>query len=136
MTRFLKDKMTLKTNMMVWEPMATIKGLVSCVICLDERLWPSMTSTNTNVLFSIITNLYCHTSSLSIKHVDMPESKSVWASIITSLLHFTMIGTKKHGVGSGDKLGPFSLHDASSSNLTFLIETKHVYFPTLLVVDW
>jgi hypothetical protein len=36
---------------------------------------------------------------LSIKHVDVLESRSAWASITTSLLHLTMIGTNKHGVG-------------------------------------
>jgi hypothetical protein len=45
-----------------------------------------------------------------------------------------MIGTKEHGVGFDDKLGPFSLHDASRSNLMVPIETLHVYFPTPLIV--
>jgi hypothetical protein len=59
-----------------------------------------MTSTHIGVFFSIKTNLYYRTSSLSIKHVDVLESINSWTSIITSLLHLTMIGTKKHGVGS------------------------------------
>jgi hypothetical protein len=46
--------------------------LVSWVIGLDEKLRPSMTSTNINVFFPIRTNLYCHTSSLSINRVDVP----------------------------------------------------------------
>ncbi len=61
------------------------------------------------------------TSSLSIKHVDAPNPKSVWASIVTSLLHLTMISTKKYGVASKDRLGRFSLHDASRFSLTVLI---------------
>jgi hypothetical protein len=110
--------MTLKTTLLVWELEVTFNGLVSCVIGHDERFRPpSMTSTGTSVLFSTRTNLYCHVSSLSIKHVDVLESRSAWACIITSLLHFTMISTKKHGVGFEDRLGPFSLHDASRSNL-------------------
>jgi hypothetical protein len=44
--------------------------LVSCVISFNEKLWPSMTSIGTSVLFSIKTNLYCCTNSLSMKHVD------------------------------------------------------------------
>jgi hypothetical protein len=83
--------------------------LVSCVIGLDERFRPSMTSTNIGLLFSTRVDLYCHTSFLSIKHADVLESKSVWTSIIISLLHLTMISTKKHGVGSENKMGPFSL---------------------------
>jgi hypothetical protein len=47
-----------------------------------------------------------------------------------------MIGTNKHGVGFKDMLRPFSLYDASRSNLMVLIEIGHVCFPTLLVVDW
>jgi hypothetical protein len=69
--------MTLKITLMVWEPMVTSNGLVPWVIGLDEKLQPSMTSTNINVFFSIRTNLYCHTSSLSIKHVGAPESRNV-----------------------------------------------------------
>jgi hypothetical protein len=43
-----------------------------------------------------------------------------------SLLHLIMDGTRKHGDGPKDKLGPFSLHDMSRSNVTILIETKHL----------
>jgi hypothetical protein len=77
------------------------------VINLDEIFRPSMTSTDINVLFSITTNLYFHISSLSMKHVDELKSRNVGASIVTSLLHLTMISTKKHGVRF-DRLGPFS----------------------------
>jgi hypothetical protein len=45
-----------------------------------------------------------------------------------------MIGTNKHGVGSENKLGPFSLHDASRSNLVVFTKIGHVCFPTPLVV--
>jgi hypothetical protein len=88
-----------------------------------------MTSTSINVLFSIRANLYCHISSLSTKYADELESKNVGASIVTSLLHLTMIGSKKHGARF-DRLGPLSLHDASRSNLVVLIEIKHVCFLT------
>jgi len=47
-----------------------------------------------------------------------------------------MIGAKKYGVEVEDRLGPFSLHDASRSNLVIIIETRHAHFPTPLVVNW
>jgi hypothetical protein len=94
-----------------------------------------MTSIGIGVFFSNKANLYCQSNSLSIKHVDALQSKSVWAFIITSLLHLTMICTKKYGVGSKDKLGPFSLHDASRSSLAIPVEIRHVRFLTPLVVD-
>jgi hypothetical protein len=94
-----------------------------------------MTSTSTNVLFFTKANLYCHTNSLSIKHVNALDSRSAWASIVTSLLHLTMIGTKKHCDGSKDRLRPFSLHDTSRSSLMIVTETLHAHFPIPLVVD-
>ncbi len=48
----------------------------------------------------------------------------------------TIINTKKHGAGSENRLGPFSLHDASRSNLIVHTEIGHVHFLILLVVDW
>jgi len=80
--------------------MVTSNALVSCVIGLDEKLQSSITSTSINVFFSTKVNLYYHSSSLSMKHVDVLESRSAWVSIVTSLLHFIMIGTKKYGVRS------------------------------------
>jgi hypothetical protein len=128
--------MTLKTTLLVWEPMVTYNGLVSCVIGLDEKLWPLMTSIDSNMFFSTKANLYCHVKSLSIRHADVLKSKNVWASIITSLLHLTMIATKKHGDGFEHKFGPFSLHGASRSNFMVPIKTIHAHFLTLLVVDY
>jgi hypothetical protein len=71
-TWFLGHEMTLMTTLLVWEPMATSNGLVSCVIGFDERLRPSMTLISIGVLFSIEANLYCCTNSFYIKHVDAP----------------------------------------------------------------
>jgi hypothetical protein len=116
--------------------MVTSNGLVSCVTSLDKKLQPSMTSTGICVHFSTRANLYCHTISLSIKHANVLELRSVWASIVTSLLNLTTINTKKHGVGSKDRLGPLLVHDASKSNLVILIETRHVHFLTPFIVDW
>jgi hypothetical protein len=115
MTWFLRDEMTLKITLLVWEPMVTLNDSVSCMINLDERFQPSTISTGTSVFFSTRTNSYFCTNSLSIKHVHALKSRSAWTSIVMSLLHLTMIGTKKHGVGSKNRLGPFSLHDASRS---------------------
>jgi hypothetical protein len=66
--------------------------------------------------------------------LDLPKSKNIWASIIISLLHLTMIGNKKNGVGFENRLGPFSLHDALRFNLAVLIETRHVHFLNPLIV--
>jgi hypothetical protein len=46
-----------------------------------------------------------------------------------------MIGTKKHGVGFKDRLGPLSSYDPSRSCLMDPIEIGHVHFLILLVVD-
>jgi hypothetical protein len=136
MIGFLENKMTLKTTLPLWEPMVTCNGLVSCVIGLDQRLQPSLISTGIGMFFFTKANLYCHISSLSIKHVDAPKLRSVWASIVTSLLHLTMIGSKKHGIGFKDKMGPFSLHDASRFNLAIPTKTEHACFLTAMVVGW
>jgi len=53
MTRFLRNEMTLKTILLVWELMVTFNGLVSCVIGLDEKLQPSMISISIGVVFSL-----------------------------------------------------------------------------------
>jgi hypothetical protein len=65
----------------------------------------------------------------------MPKSISVQTFIVTSLIHLTMIGTKKHGVGFEDKLRPFSLHDALRCTSWPPTNTRHVHFTTPLVVD-
>jgi hypothetical protein len=69
------------------------------------------------------------------KHVDVLELRNVWASIVISLSHLTMIGTNKHVVGFENRLGSFSLHDASRSSLMVLTKSIHVCFLTPLVVD-
>jgi hypothetical protein len=65
------------------------------------------------------------------KHGDAPKLRSVWASVVTSLLHLTMISTNKHGVGFEDRLKPFSLYDASRSSLAILTKIGHAHFLTL-----
>jgi hypothetical protein len=95
-----------------------------------------MTSIDTNILFSTKANLYCHINYLFIRHADALKSKSAWVSIITSLLHLTMIGIKKHGDGFEDKFGPISLHGASRFNFAIPTKTIHACFLTPLVVDY
>jgi hypothetical protein len=91
---------------------------------LDERLQTSMISTGIDLChFPIKTNLYYCTISLLMKHINALESRNAWAYTITSLFHLTMIGTKKHGVKSKERQGPFSLHDASTSKFMVSIKT-------------
>ncbi len=135
MTIFLINEMTLKTTLLMWKPMVTFNALVSCAIGPNDKLWPSMTLIKTNVFFSTKANLYCCTNFLLMKHVDVLELRCVWASIVISLSHLTMIGTNKHVAGFENRLGPFSLHDASRSSLTILTKTRHVHFLIPLVVD-
>ncbi len=82
MIGFLKDEMTLKTTLLVWKPMVNLpsNGLVSYVT--SERFRPSMTSTGPGVLLSIKANLYCYTTSMSIKYVNALKSRSVWVSMV------------------------------------------------------
>ncbi len=127
--------MTLKITLLVWESIVTSNGSVSCLIGHDERFQPLMISTSIGVFFSTKANLYCHTNYFSIRHVDVPQSRCSQASIVISLLHLTMIGIKRHGIGSKNRIGPFSLHDASTSSLTVPIEIGHVHFLTFLIVD-
>ncbi len=54
---------------------------------------------------------------------------------MTSLLHLRMIGTKKHGAGFEDRLGPYSLHDASRFSLVVPTKIGHARFSTPLVMD-
>jgi hypothetical protein len=77
MTKKFRNEMTLKTTLLMCEEMVTSDALVSCVTYPNERIQPSMTSTNTSVPFSTRTNLYCRTNSLSIKHVYVLKSKNV-----------------------------------------------------------
>jgi hypothetical protein len=70
------------------------------------------------------------------KHVDALKSTSVWASIVTTILHLTMIGIKKHGVGSKDMFEPISLDNALRFSFMVLTETRHAHFSIALVADW
>jgi len=99
MIEFFKDEMTLNMTLIECDSMVISNILVSCVIGPEEKLWPSMISTPTNVTFFTKTNLCCYTNSLSTKHIDSPKSNNAWIFIIVDLLHLTMTNNKKLGVG-------------------------------------
>jgi len=105
--RFIEDEMTLKTILLLCDPIVIVNALVSCITSPKKRFQPSITSTATSVVFSTNTRLCCHTNSLLMKHVDAPESITVWVRIVVGLPPLIMMGNKKQGVGYGDKVGPF-----------------------------
>jgi hypothetical protein len=111
--------------------MVIFNTLVSCIIGLEKRFWPSITSIAIGVIFFTKGSFSCHTNSLSMKHVNAPKSSSALVFIVTDLLHLIMIGNKKQGVGFEDRLGPFWSHDASRSNFTIPINTRRLCFPNL-----
>ncbi len=136
MIGFVGDEMTLKTTLLLCDPIIIINVLVSCVISFEERLWPSITSTTNGVIFSTNARLCCHTNSLLMKHVDAPKSKSVWVHIIIDLLHLIMMGNKKQGVGFENKVGLFWMHDVSRFSVTVPIKTICFCFPSFLALGW
>jgi hypothetical protein len=77
MIGFVGDEMTLKTTLLLFDPIITINVLVSWVIGLEKRFRPSITWTTTDVAFSTNVKLCCCTNPLSMKHVDALESKNV-----------------------------------------------------------
>jgi hypothetical protein len=136
--RFVGDEMTLKATLFVCVLIVISKTLVSCVTCLEERLWPSMTSMGTSVLF-FMKIILCHCiSSMSVKHVDTPESNNALVSIIMGLLYLIVISNKKQSVRSKSKLGPFWAHDASKSSFVIFIKTRRPRFLSLQEVacEW
>jgi hypothetical protein len=51
MIGFVGDEITLKTTLLVCVPILIFKALVSCIIGLEERLQPLMTSMATSMFF-------------------------------------------------------------------------------------
>ncbi len=131
MVGFAREEMTLKTTLLVCDPMVISNSLVSCIIGFEKRFRPSITSTTIDVVFFTKGNLSCHTNSLSMKHVNAPKSSNVLVFIVVDLLHLIMIGNKKQSVGFENRLGLFWLHDASRSNFTIPINNRHLCFPNL-----
>jgi len=95
MIRFVDGEMTLKTTLLLCDPIVIVNTLVSCVMDPKERFQPSMTLTTTGVAFSTNTKLCCCTNSLSMKHADALESKNVWVRTIMDLPPLIMMGNKK-----------------------------------------
>ncbi len=72
MIGFVRDEMTLKTTLLLCDPIVTVNTLVSCVKGPKERFWPSIILITIGVAFSTNAKLCCHTHSLSMKYVDAP----------------------------------------------------------------
>jgi hypothetical protein len=107
MIRFVRNEMTLKTTLLLCDPIITINVLVSHVTGLKERFRPSIISIATSVTFSTTAKLCCCTNTLSLKHVDAPESRSVWVHTIVDLTRLIVMGNKKQDVGFKNKARPF-----------------------------
>jgi hypothetical protein len=107
MLGFVGNEMTLKTTLLLCDPIVTVNALVSCIIGLEESFQPSITSTATGVAFSTNAKLCCRTNSLLMKHANALESKSAWVCIVVDLSPLIMMGNKKQGVGSKDKVRSF-----------------------------
>jgi len=107
MTGFVEDEMTLKITLLLCDPIVTINVLGSCIIGFEKRFQPSIILIATCVAFSTNAKLCCHTNSLSLKHVDAFELRSVWVRTIVDLPPLIMMGNKKQGAGFKDKVGLF-----------------------------
>jgi hypothetical protein len=107
MMGFVEDEMTLKTILLLCDPIITINALVSCITGLEERFQPSIILTAISVTFSTNIKLCYHMNPLSMKHADAPESRSVWVCIVMDLPPLIMLGNKKQGVGFKNNVGSF-----------------------------
>jgi len=105
MIRFVRNEMTLKTTLLLYDLIITINTLGSCVTTHEERLWTSIILTATSITFSTNTKLCYHTNFLLMKHVDAPESKNAWVCIVMDLPPLIVMGNEKQVVGPKDKVG-------------------------------
>ncbi len=134
MIRFVEDEMTLKTTLLLCDPIVTINALVSCVTCLEERFWPSIILIDNGVVFFTNAKLCYRTNSLSMKHVDALKSRSAWVHMVVDLPPLTTMGNKKQDVGSKNKARLFRMHDASRSSFMSPIEIGCLRFPSLMAL--
>jgi hypothetical protein len=95
MIRFVRYEMTLKTILLLYDPIVIINDLISCIIGFEKRFQPSIISTANGVTFSTNAKLCCHTNSLLMKHANALESKSAWVCIVMDLPPLIMMGNKK-----------------------------------------
>jgi hypothetical protein len=107
MIRFVRNEMKLKTTLLLCDPIIIVNVLVSHVIGFEQRFQPSIISIATSVAFSTNAKLCCCTNSLSLKHVDAPESRSVWVHTIVDLTPLIVMGNKKQDVGFKNKASLF-----------------------------
>jgi len=64
MIRFVGDEMTLKITLLICDPMMVSNALVSCNICPEKIVQPSMILTSIGVAFFTNVDLCCRTKSL------------------------------------------------------------------------
>jgi hypothetical protein len=95
MIRFVRDEMTLKTILLLCDPIVTVNALVSCVTSFEKMFQPLITSTATSVVFSTNVKLCYHTNSLLMKHANALVSRSDWVCTIMDLLPLIIMATKK-----------------------------------------
>ncbi len=77
MIRFVGDEMTLKTTLLLYDPIVTVNVLDSCITSPKERFRISIILTTVSVTFSTNAKLCCCTNSLLMKHANALESISV-----------------------------------------------------------
>jgi len=95
MIGFVQDEMTLKTTLLLCDPIIIVNAMVSCIIGLEERFQPLITLTVAYVLFSTNTKLCCWTNPLSMKHANALELINVWVYMIVDLPPLIMMGNNK-----------------------------------------
>jgi hypothetical protein len=74
--------------------MVISNALVLCITNSKERLQPSITSIDINMVFFTRGSLSCHTKSLSMKHANALKSSTILIFIVIDLLHLIIIGKK------------------------------------------
>jgi hypothetical protein len=94
MIGFVRDEMTLKTTLLMCDPIVTVNALVSCITSLEKMFRPLITSIATSVAFSTNVNLCYHTNSLLMKHVNAHVSRSDWVYTVMDLLPLIIMATK------------------------------------------
>jgi hypothetical protein len=102
MIEFVKDEITLKTTLLVCNPMIIFNALVSCVVSFEKK--PLITM---NIVFFTRVSLNYRTNFLSMKHLDAPKSSNVLTFIIVDLLHLIVINKEKQSLEFKYKLGQF-----------------------------
>jgi len=104
---FVEDEMTLKITLLLCDLIVIVNVLGSCTIGFENMFQPSITLTTTCVALSTNAKLCCHTNFLLLKHADAFESRSAWVRTIIDLPLLIVMGNKKQGASSKDKVGPF-----------------------------